>query len=34
MENQNTQRRAIGLLVAFATVMALIAIWKPLETES
>jgi hypothetical protein len=32
--NPNTQRRAIGLLVAFATVLTLIAIWKPSETES
>jgi hypothetical protein len=34
MENPNTQRRAIGLLVAFATVLALIAIWTPPETET
>jgi hypothetical protein len=34
MENPNTQRRAIGLLVAFATVLMLIAIWKPPEAES
>jgi hypothetical protein len=34
MESPNTQRRAIGLLVAFATVLTLIAIWKPPEIES
>jgi hypothetical protein len=34
MENPNNQRRAIGLLVIFATVLTLIVIWKPLEIES
>jgi hypothetical protein len=34
MENPNTQRRSIGLLVAFAAVLTLIAIWNLPETES
>jgi len=34
MENPNTQRKAIGLLMAFATVLTLIAIWRLPETES
>ena len=34
MANPSTQRRAIGLLVAFATVLTLIAIWNLPETES
>jgi|HubBroStandDraft_1064217.scaffolds.fasta_scaffold905995_1 hypothetical protein len=34
MENPNTQRKAIGLLMAFATALTLIAIWKLPETES
>jgi hypothetical protein len=34
MENPNTQRRSIGLLVAFASILALIAIWNLPETES
>ena len=33
MENPNTQRRSIGLLVAFATVLTLLAIWNLPETE-
>lgn len=33
MENPNTQRRAISLLVAFATIMTLIVIWNLPETE-
>ena len=28
MENTNTQRRAIGLLVVFATILTLIGIWN------
>ncbi len=28
MENPNTQRRAIGLLVVFATILTLIGIWN------
>ena len=32
MENPNTQRRAIGLLVIFATVLTLIATWNLKET--
>jgi hypothetical protein len=32
MENPNTQRRAIGLLVIFATVLTLIATWNLTET--
>jgi len=28
MENPNTQRKAIGLLMAFATALTLIAIWE------
>jgi hypothetical protein len=34
MENPNTQRRSICLLMAFATVLTLIVIWSPPETES
>jgi hypothetical protein len=34
MENLNTQRKAIGLLMAFATALTLIAIWTLPETES
>jgi hypothetical protein len=34
MENPNTQRKAIGLLMAFATVLTLIAIWRLPETET
>jgi hypothetical protein len=33
MENPNTQRRAIGLLVVFATLLTLIAVWKLPEME-
>jgi hypothetical protein len=33
MENPNTQRRAIGLLVVFATILTLIGIWNLPETE-
>jgi hypothetical protein len=32
MEHPNTQRRAIGLLVIFATVLTLIATWNLTET--
>jgi hypothetical protein len=32
MENPNTQRRAIGLLVVFATILALVGIWNFPET--
>jgi hypothetical protein len=32
MENPNTQRRAIGLLVIIATVLTLIAAWNLPET--
>jgi hypothetical protein len=32
MENSITQRRAIGLLVVFATVLTLIAAWNLPET--
>lgn len=32
MENPSTQRRSIGLLVIFATVLALIAVWNLPET--
>jgi hypothetical protein len=32
MENPITQRRAIGLLVVFATVLTLIATWNLPET--
>jgi hypothetical protein len=28
MANPNTERRAIGLLVVFATLLTLIAVWK------
>jgi hypothetical protein len=34
MENPNTQRRSIGLLVIFATVLTLIAVWNLPETAS
>jgi hypothetical protein len=34
MENPNTQRRSIGLLVIFATVLALIAVWNLPEAAS
>jgi hypothetical protein len=34
MENANSQRKAIGLLMAFATVLTLVAIWRVPETES
>lgn len=34
MENSKTQRRSIGLLVAFAAVLTLITIWNLPETES
>jgi hypothetical protein len=33
MENPNTQRRAIGLLVAFVTVLTLIAVWNLPKAE-
>jgi hypothetical protein len=33
MDNPNNQRRAIGLLVVFATAVTLIAIWNLPETE-
>ena len=33
MKNPNTQRRSIGLLVAFATVLTLLAIWNLPEAE-
>ena len=33
MENPNTQRRALGLLVIFATVLTLIATWNLTETS-
>ncbi len=32
MDNPNTQRRSIGLLVIFATVLTLIAVWNLTET--
>jgi hypothetical protein len=32
MEHANTQRRAIGLLVIFATVLTVIATWNLPET--
>jgi hypothetical protein len=32
MENPTTQRRSIGLLVIFATVLAVIAVWNLPET--
>ena len=32
MEHPNTQRRAIGLLVIFATVLTLLAAWNLPET--
>ena len=34
MDNPNTQRRSIGLLVIFATVLTLIAVWNLAETAS
>jgi hypothetical protein len=34
MDNPNTQRKANGLLMAFATVLTLVAIWKLPETQS
>ena len=34
MENPNTQRRAIGLLVVFATILTLIGIWNLPEARS
>jgi hypothetical protein len=34
MDNPNTQRRSIGLLVIFATVLTLIAVWNLTETAS
>ena len=34
MDNPNTQRRSIGLLVIFATVLTLIAVWNLPETPS
>ena len=34
MENPNTQRRSIGLLVIFATVLTLIAVWHLPETAA
>ena len=34
MEHPNTQRRAIGLLVIFATVLTLIAVWHLPETPN
>lgn len=33
MENPNTQRRSIGLFVAFATFLTLIVIWNLSDTE-
>ena len=33
MENPNTQRRAIGLLVVFATILTLIGLWDLPGTE-
>jgi hypothetical protein len=33
MENPNTQRRAIGLLVIFATILALMGMWNLPGTE-
>jgi hypothetical protein len=33
MENLKTQRRAIGLLVVFATILTLIGIWNLPEAE-
>jgi hypothetical protein len=33
MENPNTRRRSIGLIVVFVSVLTLIAIWKAPETE-
>ncbi len=32
MDNPNTQRRSIGLLVIFGTVLTLIAVWNLTET--
>jgi hypothetical protein len=34
MENPNNQRKATGLLMAFATALTLIAIWRLPEAES
>ena len=34
MEHSTTQRRAVGLLVIFATVLTLIAAWNLTETPS
>jgi hypothetical protein len=34
MENPTTQRRAIGLLMVFATVLTLIAVWNFPENAS
>jgi hypothetical protein len=34
MEKPNTKRRSIGLLVAFATLLTLMAIWSGPDTES
>jgi hypothetical protein len=34
MENPNTQRRSIGLLMIFATVLTLLAVWNLPETAS
>jgi hypothetical protein len=34
MENPNTHRRSIGLIVVFVTVLTLIAIWNDPETET
>jgi hypothetical protein len=33
MDNPNTQRRALGLLVIFATVLTVIATWNLAETS-
>jgi hypothetical protein len=34
MESSNTQHRAFGLLVVFASVLALLALWNPPETNT
>ena len=34
MDNPNTQRRSIGLLVIFASILTLIAVWNLPETAS
>jgi hypothetical protein len=34
MENPNTHRRSIGLIVVFVTVLTLIAIWNDPEIET